>query len=63
MLRECSAEAKKDPETPEQVTERIAEMREFLEEVSGWYDQVRAMPRPTLLRLMRMGTRVANIVS
>ena len=37
-------------------------MLEFLEELSGWYDQVRCMPRPTLLKLMRMGTRVAKIV-
>ena len=50
-------------ETPEQVKERIGEMREFLEEVSGWYDQIRTMPRPTLLKLMRMGTHVAKIVS
>lgn len=63
VLRECTADAKKDPETPEQVTERLAVMLEFLEEVSGWYDQIRAVPRPTLLKLMRMGTRVAKIVT
>ena len=32
-------------------------MLEFLEEVSGWYEQIRGMPRPTLLKLMRMGTQ------
>lgn len=63
MLRESVAESKNDHETPEQVKERIGVMLEFLEEVSGWYDQIRAMPRPTLLKLMRMGTRVAKIVS
>ncbi|WP_293848104.1 GbsR/MarR family transcriptional regulator [Steroidobacter sp.] len=63
MLRECSADAKKDHETPEQVKQRIGDMLEFLEEVSGWYDQVRGMPRPTLLKLMRMGTKVAKIVT
>ena len=63
MLRECVAQSKEDNETPEQVKERIGVMLEFLEEVAGWYDQVRAMPRPTLLKLMRMGTRVAKIVS
>ena len=57
MLRECVAEGKRDHETPEEVKERIATMLEFLEEVSGWYDQIRAMPRPTLLKLMRMGSR------
>jgi DNA-binding transcriptional regulator GbsR (MarR family) len=63
MLRECSAEAKRDTETPVEVKERVTHMLEFLEELSGWYDQVRAMPRPTLLKLMRMGARVAKMVS
>ena len=63
MLREATADAGKDQETPEQVKQRIGDMLEFLEEVSGWYDQVRAMPRPTLLKLMRMGTKVAKIVT
>jgi len=63
MLRECSADATKDLETPEEVKERIAIMLEFLEELSGWYEQIRSMPRPTLLKLMRMGTKVAKIVT
>ncbi len=63
MLRECSAEAKRDTETPAEIKERVANMLEFLEELSGWYDQVRAMPQPTLLKLMRMGARVAKMVS
>ncbi len=63
MLRDCTQEAKRDTETPQEVKERIAPMLEFLEEMTGWYDQIRDMPRPTLLKLMRMGTRVAKIVS
>ncbi|HEY6641729.1 GbsR/MarR family transcriptional regulator [Povalibacter sp.] len=62
MLRDCAQEAKHDTETPDQVKERIATMLEFLEEMTGWYDQIRGMPRPTLLKLMRMGTKVAKIV-
>lgn len=63
MLRECASESKHDSETPQEVKERITSMLEFLEEMSGWYDQIRAMPRPTLLKLMRMGARVAKAVS
>lgn len=63
MLREATADARTDQETPEQVKERLVVMLEFLEELSGWYDQIRGMPRPTLLKLMRMGTKVAKIVS
>ena len=62
MLRDCTQEAKRDHETPDEVKERIATMLEFLEQTSGWYEQVRGMPRTTLLKLMRMGTRVAKIV-
>lgn len=62
MLRECAAESKQDAETPPEVKERLNSMLEFLEEMSGWYDQIRGMPRPTLLKLMRMGARVAKVV-
>jgi DNA-binding transcriptional regulator GbsR (MarR family) len=62
MLRECAAESKQDAETPQEVKERLTSMLEFLEEMSGWYDQIRGMPRPTLLKLMRMGARVAKAV-
>jgi hypothetical protein len=37
-------------------------MLEFIEEVSGWYEQIRGMPRPTLLKLMRMGSKVAKVI-
>jgi DNA-binding transcriptional regulator GbsR (MarR family) len=63
LLRECASEAKHDAETPQDVKERIANMLEFLEEMSGWYEQIRGMPRPTLLKLMRMGARVARAVN
>jgi len=62
LLRECAAESKTDTETPVEVRQRIVGMLEFLEEMSGWYDQIRVMPRPTLLKLMRMGARVAKVV-
>jgi DNA-binding transcriptional regulator GbsR (MarR family) len=62
MLRECANDSKRDTETPQEVKERIASMLEFLEEMTGWYDQIRGMPRPTLLKLMRMGARVAKVV-
>ena len=62
LLRECTEESKHDAETPDEVKQRLTSMLEFLEEMSGWYDQIRGMPRPTLLKLMRMGARVAMVV-
>ena len=63
VLREFAAESSRDTETPAEVKERLGSMLEFLEEMTGWYDQIRDMPRPTLLKLMRMGSRVAKAVS
>ena len=63
VLRDCAAESQHDDALPADVKERLGSMLEFLEEMSGWYDQIRAMPRPTLLKLMRMGSRVAKVVS
>lgn len=63
LLRDCVTEAKSDQQTPQEVKERLVAMLEFLEEMSGWYEQVRAIPRPTLLKLMRMGARVAKMAS
>lgn len=61
VLRECVQESSNDQETPQVTKERLASMLEFLEEMSDWYEQIRAIPRPTLLKLMRMGARVAKI--
>ena len=62
MLRQCMLEADEDKETPEAVKARVAEMLGFLETLSGWYDQVAALPKPTLLALMKMGSKVAKVV-
>jgi DNA-binding transcriptional regulator GbsR (MarR family) len=63
LLRECASQPKHEAETPQEVKERITSMLEVLEEMSGWYDQIGGMPRPTLLKMMRMGARFAKAVS
>ncbi len=62
MLRECAAEAKRDHETPGGGEGAHRDDARVLEEVSGWYEQIRSMPRPTLLKLMRMGSKVAKVI-
>jgi len=62
MLRQCMLEAEDDRATPDEVKERIADMLGFLERLTGWYDQVKLLPRPTLIALMKMGGRVAKFV-
>src|SRR5262245_54625654 len=63
MLRQCMAEAESDKETPEAVKARISRMLEFLDTLSQWYEQMRALPKTTLVALMKMGAKVARFVS
>ncbi|HTU66272.1 MAG TPA: MarR family transcriptional regulator [Steroidobacteraceae bacterium] len=61
-LRECAAQLQKDKETPAAVRERIVSQLEFLETVTRWFDAIKSMPRKTLLKMMRMGERIAKLV-
>ena len=61
-LRECAAQLKNDKETPAAVRERIVTQLEFLETVTRWFDVMKRMPRKTVLKLMRMGERIAEVI-
>jgi len=61
-LRECAAQLEKDKETPAAVRDRILTQLEFLETLTRWYDSVKRLPRKTLLKMMRMGERIAKVI-
>jgi DNA-binding transcriptional regulator GbsR (MarR family) len=52
-----------DPETPPDVRARVKEMLAFIERMTGWYDQMRRVPRPTLQRLIKLGSGIARLIS
>ena len=62
MLRQCAIEAENDNETDPEIKERIERMLTFVETLADWYEQVRRLPKPTLVTLMQMGGRVAKLV-
>ena len=47
---------------PDHIRERIGRMHEFIFTLAGWYDQMRRLPKPTLVALMKLGGRVARFV-
>jgi DNA-binding transcriptional regulator GbsR (MarR family) len=47
---------------PLHMRERIGRMHEFIGTLAGWYDQMRRLPKPTLVALMKLGNRVARFV-
>lgn len=49
-------------DVPAHLRERISRMHEFIGTLATWYDQVRRLPKPTLVKLMKLGSRIASFV-
>lgn len=62
LLADLAARLKQDDGAPPQVRERITRMHEFMSTLGGWYDQVRGLPKPTLVALMKLGGKVARFI-
>ena len=62
FLKGCADELDRETETPQLVRERIIGQLEFIETLTGWYDSVKGMPRRTLLKMMRMGQKIAKVI-
>jgi hypothetical protein len=56
------AQLEADTETPANVRDRLTGQLEFLETVTSWYDSIKTMPRKTLLKMMRLGHRIAKVL-
>jgi DNA-binding transcriptional regulator GbsR (MarR family) len=62
FLKQCAAGLASDSETPKHVKEQITGQLEFMETLMGWYDSIKALPRPLLLKMMRMGQKIAKVI-
>ena len=62
-IRACAEEAEADPETPKAVLEKLKSMQAFLEQCSGWYEQMRHVPRPVLIKLMNLGAKITGFIT
>lgn len=63
VLRTCVNDMDAESVTPKEVRERISATLEFLDEAGQWYEQINRLPRPVLIKLMRMGSKVSKIVA
>ncbi len=61
ILRTASAAAANDT-TPEDVRKRISDMAEFIDRMTGWYDQMKGVPRPMLERMIKLGARIVRFL-
>ena len=62
-IRACVAEAEADPDTPAEVLARLKTMLNFMEQMTGWYDQMRLVPRPVLIKLMNLGAKITRFIT
>lgn len=53
-MAECNAQT--DPETHK----RLADMLEFFETMDSWYAEVRRLPLPARVKLVKMGTKLTS---
>jgi DNA-binding transcriptional regulator GbsR (MarR family) len=62
VLAELSARLKDDRAAPPHIRERITRMHEFISTLGTWYEQVRGLPKPTLVTLMKLGAKVVRFI-
>lgn len=63
LLRQCVEDAKNDHETDQSTKQRINDMLTMMEETSGWYHQLRTIPKEKLRKLMKLGAKVVKFVT
>jgi DNA-binding transcriptional regulator GbsR (MarR family) len=61
-LRECVADARKDPAVGTQATARLEEMLAFVERLSRWYEQMLSLPKSQVIALMKLGTGIVRLL-
>ena len=62
MLRRCAREAQVERPPQPEVAARITAMQGFLEELHGWYSQIKKLPPASLRSLVSIGTGITRIL-
>jgi DNA-binding transcriptional regulator GbsR (MarR family) len=62
VLRACLSEADRGGDADAETRRRLQEMLQFFELMTSWYMQVRNLPRDSVLRLVKLGTKVRKLL-
>lgn len=63
LLRECELEAADDADLPGVSKKRITDMKNFLETLTDWHDQMQKIPRATLIKMMKLGSKITRFLN
>ena len=61
-LAELKERMESNKQLPEYVRARIGRMHEFIATLTNWYDDVRRINKATLVKLMKLGGKVARLI-
>ena len=61
-LRACVAEADGDPKVSKVARQRLSELQGFVETLNRWYDQMLGVPPAKIMTLVKMGSKVVNLL-
>lgn len=62
MLRDAVVEAKKPGAADAYTRERLADMLQFFEMMTSWAEQTRKLPTPAVIRMVKMGDKLARLL-
>ena len=62
VLRECVLDSENDRQTPADVKARIKDVLTFMETLDTWHQQIKGVPKSTLLKLIKLGAKVQNFL-
>jgi DNA-binding transcriptional regulator GbsR (MarR family) len=62
LLRDCLAELERSGAEDAHTSKRLRDMLDFFETVTACYEQVRRLPTPALIRLVRMGGKIRRVL-
>lgn len=62
-LKLCNVEAARDPDISPQAREKLVGMLDFITTMSNWHDEMLRVPKPALMRLIKMGSGVVKLIN
>ncbi|HEY0634063.1 MAG TPA: MarR family transcriptional regulator [Gammaproteobacteria bacterium] len=62
-LRECVLESEEDPDIDPVVKERIEQTLQFLEQLTGWYAQMKKMDRASMMKMIKIGIKIQSLLN
>jgi DNA-binding transcriptional regulator GbsR (MarR family) len=63
MLRESMAEIEERKDVDRYTRERLKEMLVFFETMTGWYHEIRRLPKNAVLKFVKLGARVRELLT